>query len=180
MDIIILLLLWALLLLSGLVLKVVIGHSNADRRRHIDVLERQINENNRDITQLGRQLASVSEALSNVLQNNQPARAVALSTALSTASTTLSTANPAAASTDSSYEKEDLMHQVATLESGLRERDQQVSWLQMDVAKFKQQTQILNKRDAEIGSLTTELAQTRKRLKDALAEVQSLQSGPKR
>ena len=65
-------------------------------------------------------------------------------------------------------EDAEVAQQIRLLESKLRDRDQQISWLHVDIAKFQKQKTLLIEREIEIERLTIELEKTRERLQQLL------------
>ncbi|MBX2825336.1 MAG: hypothetical protein KTR33_11450 [Gammaproteobacteria bacterium] len=152
MELAVLLGLWALMMVSCTTLVLLRRLSERVRTSidskgidYVSALERQIKENNRDISILSNRLA-VAEG-----QSEDP-RLFALSGA-----------------TDDSSQ----LHEISSLESRLRERDQQISWLHMDLAKFQKQRELMIKKDRELGRQSAELEKLRRELNLLKAQTRS-------
>lgn len=153
MDTTILLLLGALLLSSVYLIYKQIDSGNKLKNRYIDALERQIKENNQDISILGKRLADASQEVATVgtVSRRRPAHL-----------------NP---STLKPSSQGDLLVQLSIIESKLVERDQQIKLLQIEISRYQHQKKILLQRDEEINTLSADLAQTSARLNDALIRL---------
>ncbi|MBX2880169.1 MAG: hypothetical protein KTR32_09575 [Granulosicoccus sp.] len=152
-DTITLLSLMALLLLTGYLIYTQVYSENTRKKRYIDALERQLKENNQDISLLGKRLAEISRHT--VSDHVSPQHRVAVSTTV-----------PLKPSS-----RDDLLLQISILETKLKERDQQISLLKMEVSSFEQHKKILLQRDDEINSLYAALAEARARLNDAMSRL---------
>jgi len=96
---------------------------------YITALERQILENNQDVSLLGQQLTEARDQLAKTLADQ-----------------TQDSLDP------------DLLQVIATLKSRVRTRDQQITALHMDLAKFQKHRETLESRDQKINELSSELA----------------------
>lgn len=155
-DTIILLSLFVLLAASSYLVYKQVYSDSRQNNHYIDALERQIKENNKDITILGNRLAEANRGMAPQRQG------------LERRTTSLNSPNLKPSS------QGDLLLQLSILESKLQERDQRISFQQVEISRFQMQRKLLIQRDEEINALSAELAQARAQLNDALDRLKNL------
>jgi len=114
---------------------------------YVAALERQILENNRDVSLLGQQLSEAREQLAKTLAGQKQ-----------------DSLDP------------DLLQVITTLKSRVRARDQQITALHMDLGKFQKQREKLESRDQKINELSSVLALIEDELHILRARVASSKS----